>query len=291
MERESQMTEQLKTGPVTDRGARLIRYDRMDILICGERSDELQIKEFARSEPGPVRRLMLGVREPYFIHFILSGNCDFRGQTLGPGDAFFLTSGKPHSHVTTDGYSLIWFALSGANATRLFHSFGIATEDHIPLRVRHADYVREELLRAHSFCIDHIDDCASVAEGTLLFFLSMIDTGVCTRKCPDAMDQAAAFLRDNYYRRLSIEDVAQQFFLSEKYFCRRFREHYGVPPQRYLLRLRMDRAASLLVSTDLKIKEIAASVGYDSPLAFSTIFKKWRGLTPKEYRQNAAPEQ
>ncbi len=284
------MAELLSPGSFADGGARRFQNGRMDILIFSERSDGLQIKEFACSTPGEKRKLVLGVREPYFLHFILSGNCDFHGKMLGPGDAFFLTSGKPHSHVSTDGYALIWFALTGASAPKLLLSFGVATDDHAAFRVRYPDYVREELLRAHAFCVDHPNDCASVAEGALLFFLSMIETGNCTRKHLDTMEQAAAFFRDNYYRPLRMESVAQQFFLSEKYFCRRFRERYGVPPQRYLLQLRMDRAASLLVSTDLKIKEVAASVGYDSSLTFSTIFKKWRGKTPGEYRRTATPD-
>ena len=270
-----------------DSAARLFSDERMDILICGERSDGLQIKEFAISRPAEKRNVILGVREPYFIHLILSGECVFNGETLHAGDATFLTSGKPFSYSTGDDYSLVWFGITGAAAPKLLRQFGISSNDHVSYRVRHADYVKEILKHAHSYSMDHLNDCASVAEGALLLFLSELQTGNCLRREPSTMEQAAAFFRDNYFRDLHMEDVARQFFLSEKYFCRRFREQYGVPPQKYLLTIRMERAASLLLSSDMKIKEVAAAVGYDSPISFSSAFRKSRGVTPGEYRRNA----
>ena len=47
----------------------------------------------------------------------------------------------------------------------------------------------------------------------------------------------------------------------------------------------MDNSAELLESTNLKIKNVAETVGIANPLYFSQVFKKYKGVTPKEYRE------
>ena len=279
----------MSTGKRQD--GRLFFSDLWDILAYGERSDGLKIKAFAISRPGLPRIEALEARDSVFLHFITSGSCEFYGKELHAGDAFLLAAGKPHTNRISSDYTVIWFDLAGKGAAPLLATFGISQKDHTSYRVNHPDYVKTVLRNAHAYCREHLSDSACVAEGTLLFFLSMLDTGDRVVKETDVMDQAAEFFRDHYYHPLRIESVAQQFFLSEKYFCRRFRERFGVPPQEYLGALRMERARTMLLSTDLSIKEIAAAVGYESPHSFDSIFKKTCGVAPSEYRRKGAPEE
>ena len=83
-----------------------------------------------------------------------------------------------------------------------------------------------------------------------------------------------------------MEDTASFVCLSEKYMCALFKQTYGIPPKQYLQDMRMKKAMSLLVNTDLKIAEVALSVGYDCQLAFSGAFRKYTGISPSEYREN-----
>jgi len=57
----------------------------------------------------------------------------------------------------------------------------------------------------------------------------------------------------------------------------------------YVTRWRMHRAASLLDSSDLPLKEIVATSGYASEAAFRTVFKRWAGESPGSYRERARP--
>ena len=57
-------------------------------------------------------------------------------------------------------------------------------------------------------------------------------------------------------------------------------------PQKFLMKFRITKAAELLYNTDLSIGNIAYSCGYIDPLAFSKAFKKIKGISPKEYRNN-----
>ena len=84
---------------------------------------------------------------------------------------------------------------------------------------------------------------------------------------------------------LSIENILQDGAYSVGYIRKLFKEYCHCTPNDYVLRLRMTRAQQLLRETDATGKEIAAWVGYATPLYFYNVFKKYTGQTTQEYRE------
>ena len=78
---------------------------------------------------------------------------------------------------------------------------------------------------------------------------------------------------------------------SEAYFARSFRDAFGIPPHRYLLTRRVERAAALLRDTDLPIIEIAFQTGWKSLGTFGRIFRDITGVNPGSLRtrERSAP--
>jgi transcriptional regulator GlxA family with amidase domain len=72
--------------------------------------------------------------------------------------------------------------------------------------------------------------------------------------------------------------------VSEAHFSRPFKEAFGVPPHRYLLTRRIERATALLRETDLPITEIAFSTGWSSLGTFGRIFRDITGKSPSDIR-------
>lgn len=72
--------------------------------------------------------------------------------------------------------------------------------------------------------------------------------------------------------------------VSEAHFARSFRQAFGVPPHRYLLTRRIERAAALLRDTDLPITEIAFQTGWNSLGTFGRTFRDVTGESPGERR-------
>jgi transcriptional regulator GlxA family with amidase domain len=72
--------------------------------------------------------------------------------------------------------------------------------------------------------------------------------------------------------------------VSEAHFARSFKEAFGVPPHRYLLTRRFERAAALLRDTDLSITEIAFQTGWNSLGSFGRTFRDVTGESPGELR-------
>ncbi len=88
-------------------------------------------------------------------------------------------------------------------------------------------------------------------------------------------------------RALSLGEMAESVNLSPPYFCYLFKSITGVPPARYLKSLRMQRAATLLTTTFLSVKEIVRRVGCTDESHFVRDFKRIYGVTPSEYRNGA----
>jgi AraC-like DNA-binding protein len=83
---------------------------------------------------------------------------------------------------------------------------------------------------------------------------------------------------------LTVADLARAARLSPAHFSREFRAAFGETPHQYLLTRRLERAASLLRSTDWTVTRICLSVGWQSIGSFTTSFKRMFGVTPTAYR-------
>ena len=83
----------------------------------------------------------------------------------------------------------------------------------------------------------------------------------------------------------SLNYLAKQLALSNSYLSSLFKRIYGKNFQDYMLSIRLDRAKIFLLSTDMKVYEIAAAVGFDDPNYFSATFKRKFGISPNQFRE------
>ena len=83
---------------------------------------------------------------------------------------------------------------------------------------------------------------------------------------------------------LSLEQMAGKAALSPYHFHRLFHDTIGETPKQYTQRLRLERAAFYLKIQDATILEIALNLGFQAPETFTRAFKRWFGVTPKQYR-------
>ena len=96
----------------------------------------------------------------------------------------------------------------------------------------------------------------------------------------------ASYIDDHLAERLSLIKLASLVRLSPYYFCRAFKQSFGVPPHRYHTGRRIERAKSLLTRMDLSVTDIGLSVGFSETSSFSTAFRKAAGLSPTDYRRS-----
>ena len=100
-----------------------------------------------------------------------------------------------------------------------------------------------------------------------------------------ALRKAERYIWTHYTRKLSLKEIATASGLSAPYFSTVFKEEMGENLSNYLNRLRVEKAATMLVTTDLPISEVARTCGFEDQSWFSKIFKNNTSLTPGKYRE------
>ena len=88
------------------------------------------------------------------------------------------------------------------------------------------------------------------------------------------------------YKTVTLKSISEKFFYSKTHVCRLFIKKMNKTFNQTLMEMRLSHAQAMLIKTDMKIKEIAEAVGYDSVEYFQRLFKKKTGLTPCEYRKS-----
>jgi AraC-like DNA-binding protein/ligand-binding sensor protein len=99
-----------------------------------------------------------------------------------------------------------------------------------------------------------------------------------------SLRRAEGYIQKNYTRKVSLQEVAHAAGLSAPYFSTVFKEEMGENLSSYLNRLRVDKAAEMLMETGLPLSEIASSCGFEDQSWFSKIFKNYTGMSPGKYR-------
>lgn len=99
------------------------------------------------------------------------------------------------------------------------------------------------------------------------------------------IEKAKSYIRDNYKKDISLDEVSREVDISPYYFSKLFKQETGGNFIEYLTEIRLRNARELLKDSGLSIKEICAESGYSDPNYFSRIFKKYEGVTPSEFRE------
>ncbi|HEX6619581.1 MAG TPA: helix-turn-helix transcriptional regulator [Solirubrobacteraceae bacterium] len=92
-----------------------------------------------------------------------------------------------------------------------------------------------------------------------------------------------------YAEPLDVSELARAARLSPAHFSREFARTFGETPHRYLLTRRLERAATLLRTTDRTVADICMTVGLRSVGSFTTSFGRMFGLSPTAYRAMYPP--
>lgn len=99
------------------------------------------------------------------------------------------------------------------------------------------------------------------------------------------MDRAVQYMRENCRREISLEEVADQVYVSKWYFSKLFRKEKGIKFSDYMSALRIEQAQKIIrENPNLKNYEVADMVGFGNVRYFSQLFKKITGKTPSEFR-------
>lgn len=96
----------------------------------------------------------------------------------------------------------------------------------------------------------------------------------------------AAYIEQHLAEPISLAALAQLVHLSSYYFCRAFKQSFGIPPHRYHISRRIERAKELLGDPEQSVTDIGLALGFSETSSFSAAFRQTTGITPTQYRRN-----
>ena len=94
------------------------------------------------------------------------------------------------------------------------------------------------------------------------------------------------YMRDNYDRQITLDDMANAADMSSKYFCYFFKEMTRKSPVEYLNTYRVEKAARKLITSDMSVTDVAYSCGFNDLSYFIKTFKAYKGITPAKFRKS-----
>lgn len=102
---------------------------------------------------------------------------------------------------------------------------------------------------------------------------------------PPSLRRALAYVRYNYDKKISTADLCAYCNLTPQYLIRLFKKHLGMTPLQYINKSKILHAIELLRTSELSVKEIAYTLGFDNPNYFSRLFTKEESISPAEVRE------
>jgi len=99
------------------------------------------------------------------------------------------------------------------------------------------------------------------------------------------LDRAVAYIRENFRRGVSVKELSYVVHLSARQLYRKFVDAFGVSPQAFIIKLRLQAACEALQREDSLIPEVAANLGFCDQSSFTQLFQKHVGLTPHKYQR------
>jgi AraC-like DNA-binding protein len=237
------------------------------------------------------------VRDHYLIHFILKGSGVFyvngKSYTVEQNQGFLICPDivTYYEADAEDPWIYTWVGFKGIKAEQYLKLANLNQENPI-FECTEIELVQkcfEDMIKATE--LKYARELR--LQGLLSMFLSELieeagknDTVSSNTNYKELyIKKSLHYVETNYSGKLSIPEMAKSVGLNKNYFSTFFRENIGMTPQQYIIRFRINKACELMENQGLTIGDISRSVGYEDTLGFSKIFKKEKGMSPKEYRR------
>lgn len=280
-----------------------IMSDSIFHIFSDERFLDMTVYQYGYEKCAPLHSYGPFVRNHYLFHYVISGKGTLSvTQTGGDGSfiyqigarsGFLIEPGRINVYCADQKYpwEYVWVEFDGLRAKELMKEAGLSNDAPVyhPVSNDAADHLHSEMMRLTRYP-DNSRPLAIV--GQLYLILDALIQGSSTKKKLQSgklsrfyAQEALSFIEQNYQLPITVEDMANRCNLDRSYFGKVFKDMIGQSPQDFLIRYRLSKATSLLVSTSLPIGDISTQVGYPNPLHFSRAFRNVYGISPRQYRQ------
>lgn len=254
-----------------------MRRDRPEIVIDQHYKGYNPV-QFGSESCDPGHSFGPSVRRHWLLHYVVYGFGIFEREgvrySVKPGDIFVIPP-----------YEETYYEADEKNPWRYIW-IGFTTQEAVPAALENAvvhcpeaGIVFEDMLRCGKMENGRSAFlCAKIWE---LFSILLEEGG----PCAGYVEKAISYMNAEYINDITVRQIAERLGLNRSYFSGLFSRQMGVSPQKYLIHLRLERAAELLTVYGESPATAGFSVGYPDIYHFSKVFKQHFGVSPRRYQQ------
>jgi len=211
---------------------------------------------------------------------------------ISAGQGFLLFPGQISTYIADARYpwTYCWIEFDGLQVKEALDRTTMTMDE--PVYRPHTPDQRDAMVQEMQYMVMHMKEPTLHLIGHLFLFLNALVESTrrwqpqkSAKMADFYIREAITYIEQNYTRDFSIEDIAATLGIDRGYFGKLFKRATGQSPQQFLIHYRLIKAANLLKTTELSIREVANSVGYENQLHFSRAFRKMYEVSPREYKK------
>lgn len=207
---------------------------------------------------------------------------------IPPSSISILPPNIPHEYCTAPGnwWEFYWLSIQPENDAALKYLYSQSGYVFSLPRVPQMGALIENLF-PERFSTDDVHYTITASQTISQIIHMMLEDTFCrdgTARSNSVVQHVIARIESDYHRKLCIEDLARDNYLSEQHLIRLFRSATGYTPYEYLKKYRLMKAQQLLAYSDLSLAEVALQTGFSSTNNFIYQFRQEWGMPPGKYR-------
>lgn len=226
-----------------------------------------------------------------FVTMEGEGEMTVNGDTvrLLPHTVFYIPRDLPHEyHSISESWIMNWVCFSGFGSESLLEKWGLNKFGIYPS----VDTERMHKIMSNAYYTIKSDRIY----GNHYASAKLYDLLIEYRKIADnrqselsssntaALADVLEYVENNYANPIKLGELAEIAGITEQHLCRLFKRNFHLRPMEYLAKVRIQHAKEMLVYSEKTIAEVAEASGFPDSSYFSSIFKRYEGITPGEYR-------
>ncbi len=279
-------------------GSRAIVLPQM--LIDQQRNDELtqslyitDIGYYPHAE-NHFRKRLLPISEHVLIYCVEGEGwyeVDNTKYILPENHFCILPAGKPHAYGASERnpWTIYWIHFAGAQADIFARN---ATKP-LPIhpgnssRINYRNTIFEEIYSTLSktINIESLRYASSVLHYYLASMRYLSQYRAKTEIKVDITEAIKHYMAEHIAHRMQLEELAKYTGYSIQHLSARFKSDTGISPLAYFNRMKIEYAANLLETTDIKVNQVCHKVGIEDAYYFSRMFKLMKGMSPREWKK------
>ena len=228
----------------------------------------------------------------YIFQYTISGYGMFNhnGVTykIGEGEALLMeipSNSSYHFSETSDHWEFIYVKLFGSEVQKYWKQVtnNIGVNVKLPLD---SDIIRILFKIYRESADNKILDGFKLSALAYQFLMELcrVSKNKATEQYPILIHKTIEVMNENYNKFEGIEEIALKLGISKFHLTRQFTKIIGIPPGKYLAKLRIKKALELLNETNKTVEEISKSVGYSNASYFIKVFQHYVGISPGGFR-------